>query len=32
VRTGAAEYTGRVCVIGANLNESGLAALFGEEA
>ena len=29
VRTGAPEYTGRICVIGAELNEDGLAELFG---
>ena len=29
VRTGAPEYTGRICVIGAELNEDKLAALFG---
>ena len=29
VRTGAAEYTGRLCVIGAELNEEKLAELFG---
>ena len=29
VRTGAPEYTGRICVIGAELNESRLAELFG---
>ena len=29
VRTGAAEYTGRLCVIGAELNEEKLADLFG---
>ena len=29
VRTGAADYTGRLCVIGAELKESALAELFG---
>ena len=29
VRTGPADYTGRLCVIGAGLNEDGLAVLFG---
>ncbi len=29
VRTGAPEYTGRICVIGAELNEDRLAELFG---
>lgn len=29
VRTGPADYTGRLCVIGAGLNEDGLAGLFG---
>ena len=29
VRTGAADYTGRLCVIGAELKESALAGLFG---
>lgn len=29
VRTGAAEYTGRICVIGSELNEARLAELFG---
>ena len=29
VRSGAAEYTGRLCVIGSNLNEEKLADLFG---
>ena len=29
VRTGAPEYTGRICVIGAELNEDKLAELFG---
>ena len=29
VRSGAAEYTGRICVIGSNLNEEKLAELFG---
>ena len=29
VRTGAPEYTGRICVIGAELNEEKLAELFG---
>ena len=28
VRTGAADYTGRLCVIGSKLDEKGLAALF----
>ena len=28
IRTGPADYTGRVCVIGSNLNEDGLARLF----
>ncbi len=32
IRTGAADYTGRMCVIGAQLNESALRALFGGEA
>ena len=32
VRTGPAEYTGRLCVIGAQLDEGKLAALFGKEA
>lgn len=32
VRTGAAAYTGRLCVIGADLDEGKLAALFGGEA
>ncbi len=32
IRTGAADYTGRLCVIGAQLNESALRALFGGEA
>ncbi len=32
VRTGGADYTGRLCVIGAKLNESGLSALFAGEA
>lgn len=31
VRTGAPEYTGRICVIGAELNEDKLAGLFGLE-
>ena len=31
VRVGAPDYTGRLCVIGSNLNESKLAALFGLE-
>lgn len=29
VRTGAAEYTGRLCVIGSKLNEEKIAELFG---
>ena len=29
IRTGSADYTGRLCVIGANLQEDKLAALFG---
>ena len=29
VRNGAPEYTGRICVIGAELNEDKLAELFG---
>ena len=29
VRTGPADYTGRLCVIGANLDEHGLHELFG---
>lgn len=29
IRTGAAEYTGRICVIGSKLNEEKLAELFG---
>ena len=29
VREGAPEYTGRICVIGAELNEQKLAELFG---
>ena len=29
VRTGAPEYTGRICVIGAELDENRLAELFG---
>ena len=29
VRTGTAEYTGRFCVIGAELKEDGLRTLFG---
>ena len=28
VRTGAADYTGRLCVIGSQLDEKGLVALF----
>ena len=32
VRTGPAAYTGRLCVIGAQLDEGRLAALFGKEA
>ena len=31
-RTGAADYTGRLCVIGAQLNEAALKTLFGGEA
>ena len=31
VRTGAPDYTGRLCVIGSGLNEAKLAALFGLE-
>ena len=29
VRGGAAEYTGRICVIGSKLNEEKIAELFG---
>ena len=29
VRTGAPEYTGRICVIGAKINEEKLEKLFG---
>ena len=29
VRMGAADYTGRLCVIGAELDEAAIAALFG---
>ena len=29
IRTGAPDYTGRICVIGAGLNEEKLAELFG---
>ena len=29
VRSGAAEYTGRICVIGSRLEEDKLEALFG---
>ena len=29
LRPGSADYTGRLCVIGAELKEEGLAALFG---
>ena len=29
VRTGAADITGKLCVIGSNLDEAGVAALFG---
>ena len=29
VRTGSADVTGRICVIGAQLNEAKLAELFG---
>ena len=32
VRTGGADYTGRLCVIGAQLNEPALEKLFGKEA
>lgn len=32
VRTGGADYTGRLCVIGSKLNEQALANLFGKEA
>ena len=32
VRTGAADITGRLCVIGAGLDKSAIAALFGLEA
>ena len=32
IRTGAADYTGRLCVIGAQLNETALQTLFGGEA
>ena len=32
VRTGAADITGRLCVIGAGLDKAALAALFGAEA
>jgi len=31
IRKGSADYTGRLCVIGSNLNEEGLAKLFGVE-
>ena len=31
VRTGAADYTGRLCVIGAGLDTGALAALFSRE-
>ncbi len=31
VRTGSAETTGRICVIGSKLNEGAVAALFGAE-
>ena len=31
IRTGAADYTGRLCVIGAQLNEAALKTLFGGE-
>jgi hypothetical protein len=31
IRRGAPDYTGRLCVIGAELNETALAALFGKE-
>ena len=31
VRSGAAEYTGRICVIGSKLNEAKLAELFRVE-
>ncbi len=29
VRTGAADYTGRLCVIGSHLDHDGLHSLFG---
>ena len=29
VRMGGADVTGKLCVIGSNLNEAGIAALFG---
>ena len=29
IRTGAADITGKLCVIGAQLDEKGVAALFG---
>ena len=29
IREGAADYTGRLCVIGANIDEDGLSKLFG---
>ena len=29
VRSGSADYTGRICVIGSKLNETALAELFG---
>ncbi|MDO5703287.1 MAG: cobalamin biosynthesis protein CobW, partial [Lachnospiraceae bacterium] len=29
IRTGSPEYTGRLCVIGADLKEENIAALFG---
>ena len=32
VRTGGADYTGRLCVIGSQLNEAALTKLFGKEA
>ena len=31
VRSGAAEYTGRICIIGSKLNEEKLVKLFGLE-
>ena len=31
IRTGAADYTGKVCVIGSNLNEEALSRAFGRK-